>query len=735
MTVSVVGVRHHSPACAGLVRHLIEKQQPHTVLIEGPADFNPRIGELGLGHQPPLAIFSYHQTENLYSRTFTPFCSYSPEWVAISTAVQGGLECRFMDLPSWTRPFDKVENRYHDEDRSREYVTHLCRKLNMTGMDELWDHLFEQPRAFYELEQMLATYFQNLRECSVASPSDLERERFMAAQIAEAARQGSVLAVCGGFHKPALEALWPTLEGPPPELPEPEGEGRFGSFLVPYSYSRLDSFTGYAAGMPSPLYYQILWEEGPKAAHRRAFQLIAGRLRERKLNVSAADLIASQAMTCGLQRLRGHEVPTRVDLLDGLAGTLIKHGLDRPLPWARRAPLAASTDPILVEMLAALAGQDEGCLAPTTPLPPLVSAVEALLRSEGLYPAKKGKEVVVKVGSTRSYLLHRLHLLPIPGFSCEEEVLGKETWFIKLLEPFFSALVEAGAYGATLPDAALSRLEELLERSNGAADQLAELLEGAFRAGLTSLPERLLGLLKRRLAAERELAVLGRAGQIFLSLWRSFQSEELVNLLKQFVDQCLWLVELQSGPRERARLDEIRAHKILADCYRLLGFDCQPLVDLMKRRVDEVEAPPAQRGSALGLLWIFDPAPDLVSRSISSLQQCSQPDRLGDFLAGLFGVARDEVVSRDEITSAVDEVVRGYSESEFFVALPALRLAFSYFPPREREAIARALLKKMGAPEDLAWSLLRTAANPLQVSANRKLEERVDLVLQRYGLS
>ncbi|HIB69381.1 MAG TPA: hypothetical protein EYO33_30945, partial [Phycisphaerales bacterium] len=286
MTVSVVGVRHHSPACAGLVRHLIEKQQPHTVLIEGPADFNPRIGELGLGHQPPLAIFSYHQTENLYSRTFTPFCSYSPEWVAISTAFQTGLECRFMDLPSWTRPFDKVENRYHDEDRSREYVTHLCRKLNMTGMDELWDHLFEQPRAFYELEQMLATYFQNLRECSVASPSDLERERFMAAQIAEAARQGSVLAVCGGFHKPALEALWPTLEGPPPELPEPEGEGRFGSFLVPYSYSRLDSFTGYAAGMPSPLYYQILWEEGPKAAHRRAFQLIAGRLREIKLNVS-----------------------------------------------------------------------------------------------------------------------------------------------------------------------------------------------------------------------------------------------------------------------------------------------------------------------------------------------------------------------------------------------------------------------------------------------------------------
>lgn len=52
----IVGIRHHSPACARLVRSLIESQRPRYVLIEGPADFNDRVDELFLAHQLPVAI-------------------------------------------------------------------------------------------------------------------------------------------------------------------------------------------------------------------------------------------------------------------------------------------------------------------------------------------------------------------------------------------------------------------------------------------------------------------------------------------------------------------------------------------------------------------------------------------------------------------------------------------------------------------------------------------------------
>lgn len=39
----IVGIRHQSPACARLVKSLIESQRPRYVLIEGPADFNDRV--------------------------------------------------------------------------------------------------------------------------------------------------------------------------------------------------------------------------------------------------------------------------------------------------------------------------------------------------------------------------------------------------------------------------------------------------------------------------------------------------------------------------------------------------------------------------------------------------------------------------------------------------------------------------------------------------------------------
>lgn len=60
----IVGIRHHSPACARLVKSLIESQRPRYVLIEGPADFNDRVDELFFSHQLPVAIYSYCQYQD-----------------------------------------------------------------------------------------------------------------------------------------------------------------------------------------------------------------------------------------------------------------------------------------------------------------------------------------------------------------------------------------------------------------------------------------------------------------------------------------------------------------------------------------------------------------------------------------------------------------------------------------------------------------------------------------------
>jgi hypothetical protein len=86
----------------------------------------------------------------------------------------------------------------------------------------------------------------------------------------------------------------------------------------------------------------------------------------------------------GLARLRGHEKPLRSDWLDALAGALVKDALDAPLPWTYRGAMRPGTDPVLVQAMDVLAGDTVGRLAPGTPQPPLVAAVQAELAAHGI---------------------------------------------------------------------------------------------------------------------------------------------------------------------------------------------------------------------------------------------------------------------------------------------------------------------------------------------------------------
>ena len=82
----VIGVRHHSPACARLVAHSIRRLRPTIVLIEGPADMNGRLHELLLPHTLPVAVFSFAREAGSADSTrasFSPFAAFSPEWQAL----------------------------------------------------------------------------------------------------------------------------------------------------------------------------------------------------------------------------------------------------------------------------------------------------------------------------------------------------------------------------------------------------------------------------------------------------------------------------------------------------------------------------------------------------------------------------------------------------------------------------------------------------------------------------
>ncbi len=752
MAVTFVGVRHHSPACARLVRETIRRLRPAYVLVEGPADFGGRIGELLLGHEPPVAVFSYYRDAARVHASWSPFCAYSPEWVALNEGRAAGAELRFIDLPAWHPAFAGRSNRYADAElRYAEVTERLCREFAVDNTDILWDHLFEIDAE--GAAERLDAYFGLLRGEAEAGEDDTAREAYMAEWVraAEAdAGDRPVVVVTGGFHKPALEALAASGGTGWPEVPEPPEGATGGSFLVPYSFRRLDAFTGYQSGMPSPEYYQRLWEDGPDAAAEALVETVTARLRGRGQVVSTADLIAARTLTTGLTRLRGHPAPARTDLLDGLVSALVKDDLDQRLPWTSRGMLAPGAHPAVAEMVAALSGDRTGRLHAGTPAPPLVGQAAAELARLGL---DRSGPVVLKLttprGLERSRALHRLRVLRVPLADRESgPVTGadpvlEERWVLDASDRDgrrHAALIEAGAYGPTLADAAAAALDERTAGAGADMEELAAVLFDAALCGCADQSGRIAESIAAGVAGASDLAALGAALESVLGLWRHDRvlgtagSPLFGAVIEECAERILWLAEGVRGGPAPADLRRLRAIAATRDALLhasgALRLDRDAALGVARRVAAEPGAPPDLRGAAFGLARALGDTGDPAR----AVRGAAAPETFGDWLAGLFALARQEVLDPGgAVLGVLDELVGGLDEDGFLVALPALRQAFEFFPPREREAIAQGLLDRRGL-RGSARSLLRSPAPPLVTAEAIALDARVDRALAAAGL-
>ena len=738
-------VRHHSPTAAIMVRELIDALKPKAVLVEGPSDFNDRIDELALPHELPIAIYSYVRTADDRRRgAYYPFCEYSPEWQALLAGRRCGAKVRFIDLPyADVASLDDVVNRYADADfRRSAYVRRLCEKLGVDSFDGVWDTFFELDRAMTPAEYLRRAH----RFCGQirlveghTRESDRRREAFMAAEVRRAAERvgGPVVVVTGGYHSLALyervRGAVPADESDAaPPAPAP-GEER-GIAITPYSYERLDSLTGYDAGMPNPGYYHRLWRDRQASrpiAHRKLIFDVARALRGRKQRVSSADLIAAESCASALASMRGHGEVWRTDLVDGLVGSLIKDEL-----------AAGGTHPLLDAIHEVLRGNARGVLAKGAPVPPLVNDLRRLLAAAGLWPEPARREVELDLCDDgdrhRGRLLHRLRVLEIAGFArvdgtdfASRADLSRlwERWQIQWGPEFDASSIEAARYGPTLAEAAANRLAEQARALERSAEKGALLLLQASLADLNAVAA----------ALHAQLSVLVNEDGEFLSVTAAlshllylYQFDETMNtrgrgdvggILAGAFARGLWLLEVL-GQMADVEGRAVRGVATLLDtferCERLLGLDRAAFLDVLNRVAADRAQGPAVRGAAVGALWVLGDADSAQVRA--QMRLFADPEKLGDFLAGLFAVAREVVQRQADLVLAIDGVLAGYADEEFLAALPSLRLAFTYFTPREKHHIALGLLEALGIkdakplealqvrPEDAARALAREAA-------------------------
>ena len=245
----LIGVRHHSPALAGVVPALLDAAGAEVVCVELPADFQPWLEHLA--HPGTVAPVALAGAAPDGAVSFYPFADFSPELTAIRWARERGVEVLCCDLPlsdpGWSAhgvpgdepvpptPPGHAEVAYSAGAGRRNYADALAAGATGRDGDDMWDRAVEvlapgcAPEAVrraalgigWALRRDAATGNGVARtglenDESVPDPdggvsrTDLAREAHMRAVIAEAAASGSrVAAVIGAFHAPALTGLPP----------------------------------------------------------------------------------------------------------------------------------------------------------------------------------------------------------------------------------------------------------------------------------------------------------------------------------------------------------------------------------------------------------------------------------------------------------------------------------------------------------------------------------------------
>lgn len=749
-----------------MVRDLIRNWRPEAVLIEGPADFNPQLHELLLPHRLPVAIYSHVRLADGARRgAYYPFCVYSPEWQAVTAAHETGAAARFIDLPWASQCRDDPgggaapsAQRYAEPQlRYSQYVKNLCAAMGVDDFDALWDELFEADPGLSADEYLTRAglFCSQARALEHVSIHDRRREAFMARELLRAMEEfpGRILVVTGGFHTPALLAA---LMTPEPAAPVPDGGAapepagcEAGIALTPYSYERLDRLIGYDAGMPNPGFYHCVWrdrsEDRPFHAEAVLAAVVAA-LRRRKQCLSAADAIACLTAARTLAAIRGHADVWRRDLIDAMRGSLIKDEVTR-----------GGTHPLLDAIAEVFRGDARGRLAEGTSLPPLVRDVMNRLEAHQLTPTGAPCEIMLDLADAAardcSRLLHLMQILEIPGFlkadgtdlTLRQDLASVwERWEITWSPDLNARIIEASRYGANLLEAAAAALAERMDKHGRDFAAAAAMLVEAALAGLGAqsgtLCARLEGMLKD---AGDFFAVATALGHfMFLHSYDHVleleRREQLGPLLRETAMRGLWLLESHSSQNVQDDQGLLPGIQRLLDaferCHDRIGLRLDDLVDVLLR----VERDPAQgplvRGAAVGVLWTLRRAdPEQV---LSDLRLFADPNRLGDFLSGLFALAREPAQRELELLRAIDARLCSFSDEEFLLAAPSLRLAYTFFTPREKHHLAGNLLRLSGEPPagQLPPASPALMASPETALRALAFESRLSQTLNRYGI-
>lgn len=786
-------VRHHSPACALALRQLIREVRPAAVLIEGPDEFDQLLPLLlDARTRPPVAVLSQStdpsDAATALRSVFFPFCDYSPEWVALHEAAAVGAQIAFIDRPWHALPAPAEAD---DEARSlmserylahSDYLKRLAARSGCRDQDELWDHLFElRPAA--ALRDWRSLFADVFCYCAMArldyetqvleADGSLPRERHMAAHLRHwrAKVTGPIVVVTGGFHTIALQQM---LDAPAP-MPAPVQAPRAaasttpqsGNWLIRYSFDRLNALNGYAAGMPSPAYYQWVWDSASASPHGPALQEVAAdcltRLarHSRQLGlveqVSTADVQTAVVHACRIADLRGHAGPGRQDLLDAVRSCFIKGAIDD------------GTSGMAADIHRFFGGNLLGDVPPSAGSPPLLedarrSAHRMGFRLDDSLPRNVRLDIYRKEKHRAcSRFLHLMTYLGTgvgewqsgPDFMANTRLeLLTEEWRVGWSPLVEARLIELAPTGTTLIDAAMAclRSEEAALGAQGKARNAAHAVRLLTRACVIGLHQRiasLLAMLAVHLEEDANPISMIVCGHRLLILWRASEPlgvqdhDQLRALLLRAWSGALYLLPQLADAdanAEAAAIDGMLSLRALHHALRVMDDDV--LAGEPSAWHQQLESIVAARGAASGVCsaaatllfldgaWNEDRLGALLANSFGPGAEADQAVRA---LKGMMAAAPELLVTQAGLRQQVNAILGRWDEHTFISYLPDLRHAFAQLKPQETATLAEALAG-MSAGAETSLAQTHYAATEADLLAGATLQAALADCLVRDGL-
>ena len=745
--VQILGIRHHGPGSAALLRKALDVLNPACVLVEGPPEGDDLIQYVGdPGLKPPVAML-LHAPDDAIRASFMPFAEFSPEWQAMDWALKQKRPVRFCD---WPAAVSLALKKAAQENPETEPVQLRADALDLLASaagyedgETFWNGLIEQHGAsgqeaisvFASIETAMteARAQEAVEQSAQESAHNLQREAFMRTAIRAALKEfeGNIAVVCGAWHISGLRQTTKPADDRAliKDLPRLKIEATW----VPWTDSRLSAFSGYGAGVISPGWYRHLWslytrhnlptpEEFASVWQSRT----AFKLREEGSTAATASAIEATRLALGLAALRDLPMPGIAEM--------------------REASLAAMCDgnPVPLAMLERklYVGERVGEIGERVPQNPLAHDLTVWQRKTRLKPQDLELEVKLdlrsETGLLKSTLLHRLNLIRVHWGRLVEAQAGRgtfrEVWVIKWEPEYSVSLAQALVYGVTIEQAAANATLKRAQETTSITE-LAGLIQSALVADLSETAASCIQQLQAVAVSSSDVTDLMKAVSPLVRVLRYGSARRLPeDALRSLILSIS--VEINAGVRIGSRLldDDTAAARISAmeaydEALRLFNDDAltASLRCELGKIVSDDQVTPSIAG--LSLRRLHDVSfwePEKVAAEFARHTGSRQPKESGAFLEGFLRGGSEVLLQDEPLLQLLDEWLCELGETDFTESLPLLRRSMSSFDSVAR----RRVLEKVQQGRQKSTS----ASSQTLADSNPAFEAALPLLYKILGL-